>query len=565
MILFEMVRYKNLLSTGNTFTEIQLNKSATTLLLGGNGVGKSSILDAIVFCLFGKPYRNITLPQLVNSINQKDCVTEITFDISGTKYKVRRGIGPKFFEIYKDGVMIEQEASYKDYQEILENQILRMSFKSFCQVVILGTTNYVPFMSLPAAERRSIVENLLDIDVFSVMNILLKAKITTLKDTQKSIDNKIIMLKDRAETQKRYVNNLETKAKNSTENLEQDMKTAEDTITEFQTLNNVLAAEVDELEKTIVGSRSDDLLLELFKIDGEILKLEKEINFYEKNDNCTRCRQNLCSEHKTSITAVLKSDITDCNSRKTEYSSKLSEVLLSQKQDAVILSSIRGIQKKIQENNSNISANNHFIQKIKKDSAVRSDSDNIDQERVKFDEILQEGVTTTDERKQTVEEVHYHNIAAALLKDTGIKGKIIRHYLPIMNKVINKYLSQMDFFVHFGLNESFEETIKSRHRDDFTYESFSEGEKRKIDLALLFAWRKIAAIKNSLSCNLLIFDEVLDGSLDDTSTESFLNILKGLGEGTNVFVISHKPKDILQDKFQDHITFVKKNNFSKIL
>ena len=565
MILFEKIRWKNVLSTGNTFTEIQLNKNDTTLISGENGAGKTTLLDAIVFCLFGKPYRNINIPQLVNSINQKDCVTEITFDISGTKYEVRRGISPKYFEVYKDGKLIDQDANNKDYQKMFEDQILRMSYKSFCQVVILGSTNYVPFMRLSAAERRSVVENLLDIDVFSSMNILLKAKISTLKSAQKNIDNKLLLMKERAEAQKRYVKNLEIKAKSSTENFEQDIKTAQDAIDQFQKLNETLHLSVENLEKTLIGSRSEDLLLELSKIDGDIHKLEKEINFYANNDNCTRCKQDLCTEHKTAITSVLTTDIADNLARKEGFVSKLAVVIETQKKDSVVLSDIRTTQKKIQENNSNITANNHFIQKIKKDSVVGLDSEAIGVEQEKFDSIVQEGISITEERKHIVEDVHYHNIAASLLKDSGIKGKIIKHYLPIMNKVINKYLAQMDFFVQFGLSEAFEETIKSRHRDIFTYDSFSEGEKRKIDLALLFAWRKIAAIKNSLSCNLLIFDEVLDGSLDDAATESFLNILKGIGDKTNVFVISHKSKEILQDKFQEHITFVKKNNFSRML
>lgn len=566
MILFEKIRWKNFLSTGNVFTELQLNKNSTTLISGENGSGKTTLLDAIVFCLFGKPYRNINIPQLVNSINQKDCVTEIEFDISGVKYKIRRGLAPKIFEIYKDGALINQDATNKDYQKMFEDQILRMSYKSFCQVVILGSTNYVPFMRLQAAERRSVVENLLDIDVFSTMNILLKGKLGMLKEEQKNADSKITILKERAESQKKLVKTLENSNKEQIENSQNSIEEYKKEIQVLSDDNEKLLSQVDELEKQLIQTDMVAHNIEMSNIESDISKIEKEISFYEKNSSCTRCKQDLAEDHKQSITKVLKEDLFNLNAKKETLEGRIKVVYGYVESNSKINKSINELQKQIQLNNAKIASTKGIITKTTDlINKAAKDTKNVDEEKKKFNEILQEGIDATEGRKNIVEDVHYHTIAASLLKDSGIKGKIIKHYLPIMNKVINKYLGQMDFFVQFQLSESFEETIKSRHRDIFTYDSFSEGEKRKIDLALLFAWRKIAAIKNSLSCNLLIFDEVLDGSLDDYATESFLNILKSIDKNTNVYVISHKSKELLQDKFQQHISFTKKNNFSRMV
>jgi len=566
MILFEKIRWKNFLSTGNVFTELQLNKNSTTLISGENGSGKTTLLDAIVFCLFGKPYRNINIPQLVNSINQKDCVTEIEFDISGVKYKIRRGLAPKIFEIYKDGALINQDATNKDYQKMFEDQILRMSYKSFCQVVILGSTNYVPFMRLQAAERRSVVENLLDIDVFSTMNILLKGKLGMLKEEQKNADSKITILKERAESQKKLVKTLENTNKEQIENSQNSIEEYKKEIQVLSDDNEKLLSQVDELEKQLIQTDMVVHNIEMSNIQSDISKIEKEISFYEKNSSCTRCKQDLAEDHKQSITKVLKEDLFNLNAKKETLEGRIKVVYGYVESNSKTNKSINELQKQIQLNNAKIASTKGVITKTTDlINKAAKDTKNVDEEKKKFNEILQEGIDATEGRKNIVEDVHYHTIAASLLKDSGIKGKIIKHYLPIMNKVINKYLGQMDFFVQFQLSESFEETIKSRHRDIFTYDSFSEGEKRKIDLALLFAWRKIAAIKNSLSCNLLIFDEVLDGSLDDYATESFLNILKSIDKNTNVYVISHKSKELLQDKFQQHISFTKKNNFSRMV
>jgi len=569
MIIFKKVRWKNFLSTGNNFTEINLDKTRTTLISGENGAGKTTLLDAITFVLFGKPYRNINIPQLANSINEKDCMVEIEFVSGGVEYKIRRGLAPKIFEVYKSGKMMDQDAKSKDYQKMLEETILKMNYKSFCQVVILGSTNYVPFMRLPAADRRSIVEDLLDINVFSLMNTLLKSRMAQMKTDIAELEHKIELQKEKTIAQKRHIETLANKNKETIDRHEKEIQESYKQIEEHQ-------KEIDEkkkkIEELIQMSSQINVDTEIEKltdlgrtISMEMRKLDKDISFYSINDHCPSCSQKIDCEHKEKV-------LTERNKKKSELEkglqlqekqmTKLSEKVVEKN---LINNKILLEQKMIHEIDSQVNATNKYVKKLRSDiDSIQSDTKNIDEEQAKLKEMGQAGKELVENKLKLNDDMHYYSLASFLMKDTGIKSKIIKYYLPIMNKIINKYLAQMDFFVQFELNDSFEETIKSRHRDIFTYDSFSEGEKRKIDLSLLFAWRAVAQLKNSLNCNLLIFDEVLDGSLDDVATESFLSILKGLDKGTNIFVISHKSKELLQDKFQDHITFVKRNNFSKI-
>ena len=569
MIIFKKVRWKNFLSTGNNFTEINLDKTRTTLISGENGAGKTTLLDAITFVLFGKPYRNINIPQLANSINEKDCMVEIEFVSGGVEYKIRRGLAPKIFEVYKSGKMMDQDAKSKDYQKMLEETILKMNYKSFCQVVILGSTNYVPFMRLPAADRRSIVEDLLDINVFSLMNTLLKSRMAQMKTDIADLEHKIELQKEKTIAQKRHIETLANKNKETIDRHEKEIQESYKQIEEHQ-------KEIDEkkkkIEELIQMSSQINVDAEVEKltdlgrtISMEMRKLDKDISFYSTNDHCPSCSQKIDCEHKEKV-------LTERNKKKSELEkglqlqekqmTKLSEKVVEKN---LINNKILLEQKMIHEIDSQVNATNKYVKKLRSDiDSIQSDTKNIDEEQAKLKEMGQAGKELVENKLKLNDDMHYYSLASFLMKDTGIKSKIIKYYLPIMNKIINKYLAQMDFFVQFELNDSFEETIKSRHRDIFTYDSFSEGEKRKIDLSLLFAWRAVAQLKNSLNCNLLIFDEVLDGSLDDVATESFLSILKGLDKGTNIFVISHKSKELLQDKFQDHITFVKRNNFSKI-
>jgi DNA repair exonuclease SbcCD ATPase subunit len=567
MITFETIRWKNFLSTGNNFIEISLNKKKTTLISGENGAGKTTLLDALAFVLFGKPYRNVNIDQIVNSINQKDCVVEIEFSIGSNSYKVRRGLKPKIFEIYRNDELIDQESKAKDYQRMFEETILKMNYKSFCQVVILGSTNYVPFMRLSAAERRDLVEELLDINIFSNMNTVLKSKLATCKENLKDIDHNIAILNERKSAQGKQISVLKEKTKQSVENYQKEIEQTTSNIEEYESQNSELKVKIQEIQ-----NKRDQLekvnISDAFKVmdaqEDIITDCNKQIKFYQNNSTCTLCKQNLCEEHKVSILSELNEKVKTARDHITKIEKVILKIKKVKETDDNYNIEMNSLEREVRDNNNNISACNQYIRKLQKQISDLQ-VDNLEDEEEKMKAIEADIQTEISKRKTIEEEIQYLAYAAFLMKDSGIKSKIIKYYLPIMNKTINKYLSNMDFFVKFELDETFSETIKSRHRDIFTYDSFSEGEKRRIDLSLLFAWRAVAQQKNSLNCNLLIFDEVLDGSLDDTATEYFLNILKNLGKNTNVFVISHKSKEVLQDKFVDHITFYKKNNFTKLL
>jgi len=567
-ILMKAVRWKNFLSTGNNFTEIKLNKHKTTSISGENGSGKTTMLDAIVFALFGKAYRNINIPQLPNSINKKDCMVELYFNIGENEYKIRRGLAPKIFEIYKNKILIDQDSKSKDYQRMLEEQILRMNYKSFCQVVILGSTNYIPFMRLTAAERRSVVENLLDINVFSTMNTLLKGKKSLLNEQLRVIEGKMEILKEKIDLQKDHIKLMEN----------QKIKKEQETGNKQKELNdkkNKLSSEIEILEKNIeenlnkilykdkeqnvLNTLTSDLLL----LSKSISKIEKEINSIEKLSTCFVCSQDVDDEVKEKLKLTKIQELDKQNKDFSTIEESLSKLKEKIKKYDDIQEILKKDRSELSETKASIRAIDQQLNDIKV-SVTDIAQEEIDALKQKMNIYIDQGKELIKEKQEIKDNLHYYKIALYLLKDSGIKSKIIKHYLPIMNKVINRYLSEMNFFVQFELDEEFKETIKSRNRDIFSYENFSEGEKRKIDLALLFAWRKISQVKNSLNCNLLIFDEILDGSLDDNATKLLLSILEMIDNDSNIFVISHKSKDILQDKFENNIMFKKKKNFSKI-
>jgi DNA repair exonuclease SbcCD ATPase subunit len=569
MIIFQKVRWKNFLSTGNTFTEIDFQKSPNTLIIGHNGAGKSTILDALCFGLFGKPFRKINKPQLLNSINQQACVVEIEFAIGQKNYKVIRGIKPNVFEVYLGDKLLDQDAKAKDYQEFLEKFILKINFKSFTQVVILGSASFVPFMQLTPADRRAIIEDLLDINIFSSMNSVVKEKMSEIKDLSVKSKHEMDLTSERINFQKQ---SIEDHKNRSDEEIGKKRKEITDSVDQIFTLKrdvDLIQKHIDVLQRKIddklsVENKSKKLLQLESKIETNIKKNEKDIAFYEEHDNCPTCKQTIEGEFKSEQVKERKSKVVTQREGLTEIATEITKANQRIEEINNINKHIAGHNNEIVKHNSTISAINAFVTKLQREIEELSTSkDTVEEENQKLKELKQHLSVLLAKMEELSVEKQYYEFAGNLLKDTGIKTKIIRQYLPIMNKLINKYLTAMDFFVNFNINESFEETIKSRHRDEFSYANFSEGEKMRIDLALLFTWRQIAKLKNSTNTNLLILDEVFDSSLDGVGTEEFLKLLHEMGTDTNVFVISHKG-DQLFDKFRSIIKFEKHNNFSRI-
>ena len=568
MILFKTVRYKNFLSTGNLFTEIQLNENATTLIVGENGAGKSTFLDAITFSLFGKPFRNINKPQLVNSINEKDCQVEVEFTIGKKEYKVVRGIKPNVFEIYQDGNLLNQDAKSKDYQEQLEKNILKMNYKSFTQIVILGSTNFTPFMQLSAADRRAVIEDLLDIQIFSAMNVVVKSKLHTLKDEAAQLKIQIDNTKDKINLHKKHLEELK---KNSQEIVDAKKQEVVDNTASLSTLETEATNKEIEIENLLTQTADEETNTKRFtklnqleaKIEGNIQKLENDIEFYSVNSTCPTCDQAINNKEEKVHT---------CTSKITELTEGLTK--LKEESDAVLqrINSIKATQKQLQSLeqdlvriNTSRSQIRKYIKKLENEIAeIESKPAMSDEFKAQSKTLLNDLQAFNDKRKTVSEQTQHYDIVAQLLKDGGIKSKIIKQYVPVINKLVNKYLAAMDFFVNFTIDEEFKETIKSRHRDDFSYENFSEGEKKRIDLALLFTWRSVAKLKNSVNTNLLIFDEVFDGSLDINGTEEFMKLINMMNDNTNIFVITHKT-DQMVDKFKHTIKFAKVKNFSQMV
>ena len=570
MIYFKAIRWKNLLSTGNTFTEICLNRSPSTLIVGENGGGKSTFLDALCFGLFGKPFRNINKPQLLNSINKKNLVVEIEFSVGGKDYKIIRGIKPNVFEIVSGGEVINQDAAARDYQKYLEESILKFNYKSFTQIVILGSASFTPFMQLPPFTRREIIEDILDIQIFTTMNTVLKDRMTALKDQVSEAENKLEVLKQKATIQKEYVDTLEANKEKRVDEIISRIEEGELSIASFQGLVTTLEGKkiTQEDARAVLGDlTSKQKKLEQFKtkFSTQLRDLQKEVSFYEDTDECPTCRQGIAHDHKETIVSSRQEKIEELSSgmeKLQEEFTKLEELIA---EDNALVETIQDLNKQILTNNNEIIVQQRLVQALNLElNDIQTKTADIDVEKDKLKQLAKEVVSQNTEKARLNEEKHYMEVVSTLLKDTGIKTKIIRQYLPVINKLVNKYLQAMDFFVQFNLDEKFDETIKSRHRDDFSYASFSEGEKQRIDLALLFTWRTIAKMKNSVATNLLILDEVFDSSLDNNGTDYVMSLLDTVGEDTNVFVISHKG-DQLFDKFRSLIKFEKKNNYSEMV
>jgi DNA repair exonuclease SbcCD ATPase subunit len=568
MIIFRKLRYKNFLSSGNLFTEITLDAESSTLIIGANGSGKSTMLDALCFGLFGKPFRSVNKPQLINAINQRDAVVEIEFDTGNKSYKIVRGLKPNVFEIYCNGAMLSQNAAVKDYQEHLEKFILKLNYKSFTQIVILGSASFTPFMQLSSADRRQIIEDLLDIQIFSRMNSVLKDKLNLIKEQMSTAKYKIDLTNEKIDMQERYIANLTNDKQAQIASKRNTIAAKNAEIVNANEQADTINAEIELLRNSITDGDSITKKRTKFEslqdsLNKTLTKINKDISFYEENDDCPTCKQTLPSDFKDNMLTERKSKLSQVQTGMLELESKYAEVQTRQKE---IVTTMRSISEKIaliNSINSGITASLKYISDITEEiDSMSENNGNIVDEQAKLSVLGEELKQLEASLKDLAVDRSYHETAAVLLKDTGIKTKIIRQYIPVINKLVNKYLAAMDFFVNFNLDESFKESIKSRHRDDFSYASFSEGEKQRIDMALMLTWRSVAKLKNSASTNLLILDEVFDSSLDTNGTEDLMKILNML-EATNLFVISHKG-DILQDKFRNVIKFEKVNNFSRM-
>ena len=570
MIQFKIIRWKNLLASGNTFTQVKLNTDSSTLIIGENGSGKSTILDALTFGLFGRPFRSINKNQLVNSINQGGTEVEIEFSIGSKEYVIKRGISKNFFTIYQDGKLLNQDASVRDYQEFLEKTILKLNYKSFTQIVILGSSSFIPFMRLKASDRRTIIEDLLDIEIFSVMNYLLKGRIAQNKDDTGTVDISLGLSKGEREHLEFLINKLKEDKSVQINKNEKDIKEHEKflknykkNINDLVNKNKTLSESISDQDK--VRGKVNTLSDYERGIEKNIMKFEDEIEFYENNETCSICRQNIPKNFRKEMIedfhtkmhqsgqAILKLglDLHEQNKRIKEIDDVL-DIMKEHDVDAT-------------RDQNSLEACVQYIEKVTKlNKELFQMTEDIDQKRKDLDLLKNDIDIYNEEKEELSKQRHLYETAATLLKDTGIKTRIIKQYLPIINKLINVHLGKLDFYVSFELDESFNETIKSRYRDEFTYDSFSEGEKMRIDLALLFTWRAVAKLKNSVNTNLLVLDEVFDSSLDAAGTDEFLKILNDLAGDVNTFVISHKG-EILFDKFNKVIKFEKHKNFSRIV
>jgi DNA repair exonuclease SbcCD ATPase subunit len=569
MIIFRNIRWRNLLSTGNYFTEINLSTNTNTLVVGENGSGKSTMLDALCFALFGKPFRDINKPQLLNSINGKDCVVEVEFDTGNKSYKICRGIKPNLFEIFCNGDLVNQEAASRDYQEYLEKFILKLNYKSFTQIVILGSASFTPFMQLKAADRREIIEDLLDIQIFSTMNGLVKERLTNNKDLTAEKKHEIDLTKQKYDMQKKHIDELKQNNEDKVKEYDTEIRSHSNTVSTLLSNVATLTTETEKLQLVVATKiETETKVKKITKLESQIesnlSKFQKDISFFQSHDNCPTCRQTIADSFKEEELGSLSTKVAECQHGLSELEKKLLE-------EQNKLNSINETQKLINQKqveiataNTTITETNKMIARLQKlidelkNSKVVTD---LEEQRLK--ELKDSLLLQQEDLKRLIEEKSYYEVASNLLKDSGIKTKIVKQYLPVINKLVNKYLASLDFFVNFNLDESFKETIKSRHRDEFTYNNFSEGEKQRIDMALMLTWRAVAKLKNSSNTNLLILDETFDSSLDANGTEELMKILHML-EGVNLFVISHKG-DILQDKFANVIRFTKEKNFSRIV
>ena len=569
MITFQKIRWKNFLSTGNQFTEIDFQEKNTNLIIGTNGAGKSTMLDALTFVLFNKPFRKINKPQLINSTNEKDCLVEIEFEINSRQYVVRRGIKPTVFDISVNGTQLHREADDRAMQRVLENNILKVNYKSFTQIVILGSSTFVPFMQLTTANRREVIEDLLDIRIFSLMNNILKDKIRTQKEQVKSLDLKKETLKDKMKMQQNFIDELENRGKqnivsNKTK-ITNLMKEVDTYMLENEKVEEDIHKYTKELEE-VTGARQKLSKLNTLrgKISQKVSAITKEHKFFMENTVCPTCQQDIEEEFRVNRISDAQNKAKELKEGFDELESTIKFEQERERQFNALSKEITNLTHGISQNNTRISGNQRQIRDL--ESEIQRITDNLanrNTEHEKLDEFKTNLSNTFSELSDKKQEIVYHDFAYSLLKDDGVKTKIIRKYLPFINQQVNRYLQMMEFYINFNLDEEFKESVKSPIHEDFSYSSFSEGEKMRIDLALLFTWREVARVKNSVNTNLLIMDEVFDSSLDGFGTDEFLKIIRYVIKDANIFVISHKQD--MQDKFESVIKFDKVKGFSRMV
>jgi DNA repair exonuclease SbcCD ATPase subunit len=569
MIIFEKIRYKNFLSSGNSFTEINLTQSNTSLIIGSNGAGKSTILDALTFSLFSKSFRGINKPQLINSTNEKDCIVEIDFKIGTVEWKVRRGLKPNIFEIYRDGTLLDQNSSSTDQQKWFEQNVLKMNYRSFTQIVILGSSNFVPFMQLTAASRREVIEDLLDIKIFSVMNSVVKERIKLFKDEIRTLELKQESLSDKVKMQQDFIDDIEKRGKEDIDMKKISVLSLTEDIGHYMDDNQKLQEKIEELQEELDKyTGATEKLRKLGNLKGKISQkvstITEEHKFFDKNTVCPTCTQNIEDEFRLNKLCEAELKAKELQKGYEELEQTIKDEEIRENKFSEVSKELTNLNHDISKNNTRISSINRQISDLQNE--IQKTSENLanrNTEHEKLEKFKQDLNKILEDLGTTKETISNHDFIYGLLKDSGVKSKIIKRYLPLINQQVNRYLQLMDFYINFKLDEEFKESVESPIHEDFSYSSFSEGEKQRIDLALLFTWREIAKIKNSTNTNLLIMDEIFDSSLDGYGTEDFLKIVRYIIKDANIFVISHKTG--LEDKFDRVLKFEKVKGFSKMV